>query len=245
MIPSASRKSEIILGVFILTAMGFFIWLAFQIRPGSIGYTQTYVLTFDNAIGLVKDNPVTVAGVAVGSVSDIEVSPDQKAWVHVQLDPKVKLYADASAAIRAKSLLGEKYVALSPGTPSAAPLPSGTRITAYTPTIDVDQVIREAGVLLAKVNRWTKDMDPSQWTETLTRLNPFLDRLELLLTHAQSLLQNMDLKDAQALVRSLNTLVEKANGLNEKTLREFFQVDGIRIRLFENPEIKKLLKSKS
>ena len=68
----------------------------------------------DSALGLYPDNPVTIAGVPIGVVEQVTVEGKQ-ARVKIAIRPDMPLYSNAKAAVRARSLLGEKYIDLDPG----------------------------------------------------------------------------------------------------------------------------------
>ncbi|GAB3707578.1 MCE family protein [Amycolatopsis oliviviridis] len=77
-----------------------------------IGGGTTYTADFSEASGLQQDNDVRVAGVKVGKVSDIKLDGDK-----VRISFKVKdawLGDKTSAAIKIKTVLGQKYLALDP-----------------------------------------------------------------------------------------------------------------------------------
>ncbi len=77
-----------------------------------IGGGTTYSADFSEASGLQKDNDVRIAGVKVGKVSDIGLDGDK-----VKVSFKVKdawLGDRTTAAIKIKTLLGQKYLSLDP-----------------------------------------------------------------------------------------------------------------------------------
>ncbi|UJW33608.1 MCE family protein [Saccharothrix sp. AJ9571] len=77
-----------------------------------IGGGTSYTAEFGEAAGLVADDEVRIAGVKVGAVSDIELAGDK-----VRVSFKIKdawLGDKTSAAIKLKTLLGQKYLALDP-----------------------------------------------------------------------------------------------------------------------------------
>jgi len=77
-----------------------------------IGGGTTYSAEFSEASGLQKDNDVRIAGVKVGKVSDIELDG---ASVKVSFKVKDAWLGDrTSAAIKIKTLLGQKYLSLDP-----------------------------------------------------------------------------------------------------------------------------------
>jgi phospholipid/cholesterol/gamma-HCH transport system substrate-binding protein len=77
-----------------------------------IGGGTTYSAEFSEAAGLKPDDEVRIAGVKVGKVSDVELDGDR---VVVTFKVKDAWVGDrTSAAIKIKSVLGQKYLALDP-----------------------------------------------------------------------------------------------------------------------------------
>jgi phospholipid/cholesterol/gamma-HCH transport system substrate-binding protein len=84
------------------------------------------VVPLDSADGLYPGSDVLIAGAKAGSVRDIGIDGTQTLVTIAVDDAYAPLHADARVTVRPKSLLGEKYVALDPGTSDA--LPSGSRL---------------------------------------------------------------------------------------------------------------------
>lgn len=79
----------------------------------------------DNAQGIYPGSDVLIAGVEAGSVQSVTLGSGGLAVITAQIDPAyAPIHTDATASIRPKSLLGEMYVGIDPG--SGGPtLPSG------------------------------------------------------------------------------------------------------------------------
>jgi phospholipid/cholesterol/gamma-HCH transport system substrate-binding protein len=115
------RTVEIIVGLFMLAGILALLALAFKVSglsteiDGSKGYLIT--ASFDNIGSLKPRAPVTLAGVRVGKVTNIQLNPvNFKALVTMQIDANQnKLPADTSANIYTQGLLGANYISLSPG----------------------------------------------------------------------------------------------------------------------------------
>jgi phospholipid/cholesterol/gamma-HCH transport system substrate-binding protein len=71
---------------------------------------------FDNAGFIIPGEDVKVAGVKVGSIEDVEVTPEFKAAVVLKIDDPAyqDFRADAKCIIRPQSLIGEKFVECEP-----------------------------------------------------------------------------------------------------------------------------------
>ncbi len=155
---SGNWKAEAVLGAVTVGVIVVFVWLTFSFGGGAPRGSQPYVLLFDSALGLSVDNTVAVAGVKVGVVESIAVD-GRKARVTVRVDPAVQLHADAKAALRQKTLLGEKYVDLDPGHGDQPVLAAGTVIEHNVPTVEIDQVIRDVSVLVERLNKITPPLE--------------------------------------------------------------------------------------
>jgi phospholipid/cholesterol/gamma-HCH transport system substrate-binding protein len=103
--------------------------------------SHKYTLVFQNAAQLVPDNQVLIGGSPVGSVESIELSDDNLAEVHVEVEQE--LHEGTTAAVRATSLSGvaNHYVSVSPGPNSSPALDEGAEIGlgSTTTPIDIDQ----------------------------------------------------------------------------------------------------------
>jgi phospholipid/cholesterol/gamma-HCH transport system substrate-binding protein len=144
--PSFGRIAAMV--VFALSCFGLllFLWLAFggpiPLKPK--GYRIT--TSFAEASQLATEADVRISGVPVGKVKEIE--PDKETGrsdVVIELDPRyVPLPSDARAILRQKTLLGETYVELTPGTPEAAPVHEGDALaeSQVSETVQLDEILR-------------------------------------------------------------------------------------------------------
>jgi ABC-type transporter Mla subunit MlaD len=88
--------------------------------------TDHYVVraVFDNASTLVNGEDVKVAGVPVGVITDMDVTPGKKAAVTMRIDNTdfVPWKRDAQCKVGAQGLIGEKFVDCQPGSSAAGAL---------------------------------------------------------------------------------------------------------------------------
>jgi phospholipid/cholesterol/gamma-HCH transport system substrate-binding protein len=127
-------------------ALVLFLWLAFggpvPLKPK--GYRVS--ASFAGASQLATEADVRISGVPVGKVKTIE--PDAKtgrALVTIELQAKyAPLPADVKAVLRQKTLLGETYVELTPGTASAPKIEEGGRLREanISETVELDEILR-------------------------------------------------------------------------------------------------------
>jgi phospholipid/cholesterol/gamma-HCH transport system substrate-binding protein len=114
--------------------------LAIVLFSGGGGHKYTFM--FQNAGQLVNDNQVMIGGSPVGTVSSIDLSPDNLAEVHVEVEQE--LHEGTTAVIRATSLSGvaNHYLSISPGPNSDPALDEGATLglASTTTPVDVDQL---------------------------------------------------------------------------------------------------------
>jgi phospholipid/cholesterol/gamma-HCH transport system substrate-binding protein len=113
-----------------------------------VPFTEHYTVSavFTSANQLKPGSAVRLAGIDIGRVSKLEAGPDGTAVVTMRIDDHDELRADATFSIEPRLLFeGNFYVAVRPGTPRSAALPSGTRIpVGRTDTpVQLDQVLSE------------------------------------------------------------------------------------------------------
>ncbi|MGE5136905.1 MAG: MlaD family protein [Gemmatimonadota bacterium] len=82
-----------------------------------------------DASGIFAGSDVTIAGVNAGTVRSVSLAPNGDAVITAALDPSfAPMHTSATAQLRPKSLLGEMYVSLDPGTRGPT-LPSGATLS--------------------------------------------------------------------------------------------------------------------
>jgi ABC-type transporter Mla subunit MlaD len=81
---------------------------------------------FDNVAFLTDGQDVRIAGANAGTVESLSVTKDNKALVQMSVDKRLAPFrANADCVIEPQSLLGDRFVNCTPGTPSAPALPVG------------------------------------------------------------------------------------------------------------------------
>ncbi|MEB3328662.1 MAG: MlaD family protein [Candidatus Sericytochromatia bacterium] len=147
----SKHNNEVMLGAFILLAGGLLAWMSVAVGGFNLQRGLHVQARFANATGLVKDAAVTVAGVTVGHVQGLAVDHD-RAVVTLFLRGDAGIRQDVKAAIRAKSLLGEKYLELVPQSKDAPLLAEGDTINDTRATVEVDELLAALGPMLREVN---------------------------------------------------------------------------------------------
>ncbi|MGH3948235.1 MAG: MCE family protein [Pseudonocardiaceae bacterium] len=83
--------------------------------PQAIFYlkTATYSAEFENAAGLQSGDPVYIAGVPSGKVTELELRGD-RVLVHFRMDTARSIGSQTSAGVKIQTVLGKRYLDLRP-----------------------------------------------------------------------------------------------------------------------------------
>ena len=124
-------KLETSVGLFILVAIGLFLYLSINIRAIRFDKDQynTYKAYFDDTSGLALKSPVKIAGVEVGWTEQVELLEDGKAEVMMRINKNIRLAKNAFAMIHQDGLIGTKNLEIDPGDPSTGLLPPGSALS--------------------------------------------------------------------------------------------------------------------
>ena len=109
-------KLEIVVGVFVLVGMLCLAYLSIKLGKLEMIGGDVYEVEaqFTSASGLKPGSTIEIAGVEVGRVRGITLIAD-RAKVKLAVNNTVKLYTDTFASIKTRGIIGEKFLALSPG----------------------------------------------------------------------------------------------------------------------------------
>jgi len=151
------KTSEVIVGLFVLVGIACLGYLAIKLGKlevlGNRGYSV--YADFSTVAGLKRGDPVEIAGVKVGRVESMGLA-DDRARLVLRFDDGVKLQEDVIASVRARGLIGEKFVLVSPGA-SDKIIPPGGRIRETESPPDIPDLIGKlvGGDLTSKVEKKT------------------------------------------------------------------------------------------
>src|SRR5688572_19640062 len=122
-----------------------FLWLAFGGNMPLQPKQYEMRVDFPEATTLAENADVRLAGVNIGKVRKKELNKGAASTtVDLQIDPKyAPLPRDTKAILRQKTLLGETYVELTPGSATAEKLPDGETLakSQVEPTVELDEIL--------------------------------------------------------------------------------------------------------
>lgn len=138
-----NKKLEFIVGVFVLVGIVCLGYLSIKLGKLELigGNVYEVVAQFNTASGLKNGSSVEIAGVEVGRVRAITLNEDRAA-VTLAVDNKVKLYTDTIASIKTRGIIGEKFLALSPGG-GGDPLKPGDTIRDTESGLDLEELVSQ------------------------------------------------------------------------------------------------------
>src|SRR5688572_2265575 len=142
--PSVARILTMVL--FALSCFGLllFLWLSFggpiPLKPEA----YRFKVAFPEATQLGLEADVRVSGVRVGKVRAKELAPGgNRTLATIEMESKyAPVRATSKAILRQKTLLGETYIELTPGTPGSEPVPEGgtLRNSQIAPSVELDEI---------------------------------------------------------------------------------------------------------
>jgi len=141
---------DLAVGVFVLIGLLALAWLSVQVGGATLGGPGGLRMhaTFDEIGGLSERAPVVISGVKVGRVEEIRLNDTLRARVTLEVDQSLELPVDSSAAIRTSGLLGDQYIALTPGAEDEL-LRTGDEIAFTESALSLEKLV---GTLVHNVN---------------------------------------------------------------------------------------------
>jgi phospholipid/cholesterol/gamma-HCH transport system substrate-binding protein len=119
-------RTDIMVGIFVLIGAICLGYLAIRLGKVELFGATGYIVyaDFSSVAGLKVGDPAEIAGVRVGKVELLGLAED-RARVTLRLDPQVKLQEDVIASVRARGLIGDKFVLITPGASDKIISPGG------------------------------------------------------------------------------------------------------------------------
>lgn len=134
-------RTEIVVGFFVLVGIACLGYLAIKLGKLEVLGNSGYVVyaDFPTVAGLKIGDPVEIAGVRVGRVDSMGLA-DDRARLQLRIEDGVKLQEDVIASVRARGLIGDKFVLIAPGA-SDKIIPPGGKIRETESPPDIPDLI--------------------------------------------------------------------------------------------------------
>ncbi|HEX8744886.1 MAG TPA: MlaD family protein [Thermoleophilaceae bacterium] len=221
--PSVAQLA--IMVVFALSCFGLltYIWKSFG-GPSPLapkGYRIT--ADFDEATQLSDTADVRISGISVGRVKKTELATD-RTRAEIEIEEKyAPLPRDTKAIIRQKTLLGESYVELTPGTRNGPKLFDGERLDEgqVQATTELDEVTRALDLRTRRdLQRFVRALASVQGEGG--ELNAALGQLPRFTNDASSVLRSLDRQE-----RAVRQLVRDGGAVFDALGRQQGQLSGL------------------
>ncbi|KRG42064.1 ABC transporter substrate-binding protein [Stenotrophomonas pictorum JCM 9942] len=221
-----TKANYVLIGAFTLIisiALLFFgLWAA---KYSSDRTWQQYRVVFDEAVtGLSVGSPVQYNGIAVGSITELSLAPEdpRKVIARLRLNSTTPVKTDTRAKLAITSLTGPAIIQLSGGTPQAAALTAASNEpipTIATAPSALQNITDVANRVVERMDQLLSDENVGKITTTLAHLETISGGLADRDEGTRALL--LEARDA---ARNLNVTLGTANGaiqhLDQNVLRQ-------------------------
>src|SRR2546422_7293262 len=188
--------------------------LAISIANANLSSTNSYTARFSDATLLLPGDDVRIAGVRVGQVENVSVVDRRQAQVRFSVSAGRKLPAGATAQIKFRNIVGQRYIALGQGAggnPNAVLPPGGNiPIERTKPALDLTELFNGFKPLFQALN--PTDVNKLSY-ELIQVLQGEGGTVENLLAHTASLTTALADKDTVIgqLIDNLNSVLDTVN----------------------------------
>jgi len=138
-----SFSLETTVGIFVVIGIICVGYMTIKLGKVSFFVDNYYSLNagFSSVSGLRVDSPIEINGIKVGRVNRLVMNQEkQVALVEMNIQKGIKVYDDATAAIKTSGLIGDKFVKIDPGGGGEL-LKTGGTITDTNSPLDVEDLI--------------------------------------------------------------------------------------------------------
>ncbi len=182
------RSNEIKAGILVIVA--FAVFVAFLVAMAKVDWERkekTYTARFSYVGGIEAGSLVRFGGFLVGTVTDVNIAPDDKTKLEIKLtvDDRVPVRIDSEAFMSSISLMSDFYIEITTGSPNAELLPSGSML---------------------------RSRDVPSFTQLSEPFVQLSDQLETLLIRVNDLLRDENRAHISNMLANTDTLLEKSAG---------------------------------
>ncbi len=193
-------------GLFFLVGL-VLVFLAIEVTVGTNLFTKGYRLfvTYRSVEGLRTGDEVQVAGLKLGRVDRITLTPDG-VRVQLRLNPEAVVRRDAVARLDYQALSGTRFISISLGSPAAPALKDGDAIEGDIPP-GITQLVEELQGVARSVQGLADSLNENQ-DLVLKNINAMIEENRATLQHA---LENLD---------SISAKLDRGEGTMAKLLND-------------------------
>jgi ABC-type transporter Mla subunit MlaD len=155
------KRLEIKVGLFVFIGLVLLAGLLIQFSKGTSLFHGTYTVRMhaSNVGGLKPRAAVLLAGVQVGSVSEIKLAEDGKSvTIFLKIQGENKIYHDARFVIEQSGFLGDQFVSIIPTGNQEPTLADGAEVDCQEP-FNLQEVARAAAGFVKRIDETAQKLD--------------------------------------------------------------------------------------
>lgn len=229
-----TKANYVLIGAFTLAGMlgilAFFLWFAQIQMDRQFSY---YEVKFTSVSGLASASDVRFAGLPVGQVVDVRLSPDGDGTVQVRLEigSDVPVRTTSVATIESQGVTGVSFVGISPGEPEDPLLRASS--TVDIPEIEAGRSVlqsltEDAPQLVEQALRVMQDLSNLASTENIQRVENILANAEAASAGLSTALEDFSVVAAAVadFAEDISTFNETLEGLTGRAESLFATAEG-------------------
>jgi phospholipid/cholesterol/gamma-HCH transport system substrate-binding protein len=244
---AGSRKHEIGVGVLVLISGGLLAYMSMQVGAlRTLGDEVQLTVVLADAAGLSDGAAVRIAGVQVGQVQEMRVEHD-KAVVSISVSQEAAVREDASILVRARSILGEKYLEISPRSQDARLLVDGDRLVVSRSQTEIDELVNTLGPLVEAMDAEAVGIAMDRLAQALqddpSRLARMLQDMDTMMANGAAASQDLPeaIQEARRTLTEIRTTAQQTRPLIARSNQVLSRLDAASESVPEITEDIKLL----
>ncbi|MFW6043400.1 MAG: MlaD family protein [Marinilabiliaceae bacterium] len=222
-----NQSRKIRLGIFVIVSSALLLFLIIYFTAKELfEKSDTYYVAYqdESVSGMEVGSPVKYLGIKVGTISDIQIDPDDVTTIVVELslDHETPIKDDSKADIVSLGITGQKAIEIHGGSNEADVLKPGSNIPPGSSLSS--EISGKAEVIAEKVEKVLNNLQVFTHPDTLSKFTRTLDNFSRLADNADQTILKLDtiISDNEEDFRS--TMV-KANEISESLLASSHNIE--------------------
>lgn len=200
------------LGLFVMIVLALLAYVTLRVADNNWVWGGTYEVQIylSSASGISKKTPVKMAGIRIGVVSGIELSPDFKAKLTLNIQKNITLSQNVVARVKSQGVLGDTYLELfQQGADFSQTLKEGDTIPNASAEGDLNDLTSE----LNSIAKDVKEMTTSLKTVMAGENSPFNKSLQNIekITEVLAKVSVSRQEDLNAVISNMKAISENLN----------------------------------
>jgi len=153
------RRDEVLVGIFLTVAIAIALLGTLWLVRGGLSSGYPLYTKFAWGQNLKPGQPVLLAGVNVGAVSDVKLRDDGFLDVFLRVDDDVKVPKNSTASVQPVGIFGDAAIALTPKGPSPLSYQPGDTVPVGPSATDIQALENKADSVMTTVNVMMKTLN--------------------------------------------------------------------------------------